>query len=67
MEDFIDQLSNEQKAYKLARAIRGRGAFRRFKDMVYELNLENQWYQFEADTYKKLAIQWCQDNHVDYE
>ena len=34
MEDFIEQLSSGKVQNKLAHAIRGKGAFRRFKDSI---------------------------------
>ncbi len=37
----------------LAGAIQGRGAFRRFKDKLYDLSLEKQWYQYRDEAYEK--------------
>jgi hypothetical protein len=36
MADFAERLSDEQASRRLARAIRGRGAFRRFRDELFE-------------------------------
>ena len=41
----------------LARVIQGRGDFRRFKDKLYDLNLEKQWYQYRDEAYEKIARQ----------
>ncbi len=38
MENFIYQLDDENKSSRLERAIRGKGAFRYFKDTLYDLN-----------------------------
>lgn len=65
MEDFIETLSG--KAHDmLTSAINRRGAFRRFKDRLYDLGLEKQWYDFRADTYRRKAIKWCEDNNIEY-
>jgi len=39
MEEFIETISNPGIANQLWQAIRGRGAFRVFKDTLYRLNL----------------------------
>lgn len=41
MEEFIYELPAGKNQDVLARTIQGRGAFRRFKDKLYDLNLEN--------------------------
>ena len=43
----------------------GRGAFRRFKDKLYDLNLEKQWYQYRDEAYEKIARQWCERHKID--
>ena len=61
IEEFILNLpaGNSQKV--LAHAIQGKGAFRRFKDKLYDLNLEKHWYQYrdEADEKdKEILMIW---------
>ena len=65
MEEFIWTLEDE-KANKLECAIQGRGAFRRFKDMVNRMGIFRQWYNFRAEYYRKLAIEWCKENRLEY-
>lgn len=65
MEEFIDSLPEGYKQDKLYDAISGRGAFRRFKDEVYELGLEQKWYKYRDSEYKKLAIEWCEKNNLE--
>lgn len=52
---------------KLAHAIQGRGAFRRFKDEIRLLDLEDQWYSYEEDPHKRAAIAWCEENGLEWE
>ncbi len=65
MEEFIDNLPEGRKQDELYDAIRGKGAFRRFKDAVYELGLEQKWYKYRDSAYEKLAIKWCEENGIE--
>ena len=66
MEDFIDTLIGKEQN-RLLSAIKGNGAFRHFKDTVYDLGIDQQWYYFQAEAYKREAIRWCKENGIDYE
>lgn len=66
MEEFIWSLDDERQANKLENVIHGKGAFHRFKDMLYKLGIEQQWYAYQADAYKKIAKKWCRDNQIEY-
>ena len=66
MEDFVDTLSSNAHD-RLASVIQGKGAFRRFKDLVIKLGIDKQWYDFQADAYKRKAARWCEDNDIEYE
>ena len=65
MEEFIYELPAGKNQDVLARTIQGRGAFRRFKDKLYDLNLEKQWYQYREEAYEKIARQWCERHKID--
>lgn len=66
MEDFIETLpDNMQNDFYYA--INGRGAFRRFKDMTMRKGVENQWYEFKERALKKIAVEWCKENDIEYE
>lgn len=60
MEEFIYELPAGKNQDVLERAIRGKGAFRRFKDCLYDLGLEHRWYKFRDDSYEKVARDWCE-------
>ena len=66
MDDFIQTLSGTAYS-KLDHAIRGRGAFRRFKGGIRELGLEQNWYAYLAEAYRRIAIEWCEDNDIEFE
>ena len=65
MEEFVDNLPDGDKKDKLYDAIRGRGAFRRFKDEVYKLGLEQKWYKYRDEAYEMVAIEWCNKNQIE--
>ena len=65
MEEFIYELPEGKNQDVLERAIQGRGAFRRFKDKLYDLNLEKQWYSYKDTAYERIARQWCEIHKID--
>ncbi len=66
MEDFIDQLPPGRAQEELACAIRGKGAFRRFKQSVRYHGLEQRWYNYPAEAYREFAIRWCEEEGLEY-
>jgi hypothetical protein len=65
IEEFIDNLPEGRKQEELYDSIIGRGAFRRFKDEVYELGLEQKWYKYRDEAHEKLAREWCEENGIE--
>lgn len=66
MADFADALTDEQAGRRLARAIRGKGAFRRFKDELHEEypDLVQVWYAFRDVRALRRAVEWLADNSL---
>ncbi len=60
MEDFALVLADEKAQGQLLIALRGKGAFRRFKDSVIFLGIEKDWYQFRENKYKQFITEWCE-------
>lgn len=67
MEQFAESLSPGKAQEELAYAIRGKGAFRRFKSSLRYFGLEQRWYDFKAEIFREKAIRWCRDNDVKFE
>lgn len=67
MADFIDGLTPGAAREELIGAIRGKGAFRRFKNGIRYHRLEQRWYDYLAQAQREIAVHWCRDNHLDYE
>lgn len=62
MEDFIALVPDRRAGDLLARAIAGRGAFRRFKDTLFEYpELREAWFTFRDTRLERRAIEWLLD------
>lgn len=66
MEDFCLELKNRQVGEHLLRLIKGSGAFGRFKDGIYSLAVEKDWYRFRREELERIAIQWLEDQKIPY-
>jgi predicted nucleotidyltransferase len=59
MEEFIDRVRDPHARELLARAIAGRGAFRRFKDTLLEFpDVREAWFRFHDTRVERRAIRW---------
>jgi hypothetical protein len=59
MEDFVALVRDPRAGQLLARAITGRGAFRRFKDTLLDWpDLRRAWFQFHDARGERRAIEW---------
>lgn len=65
LQAFAHAVDDEKDSHMLQIAIQGAGAFRRFKDMIYALDREREWYAFRDEQYKEIAIKWCQMHGLD--
>lgn len=62
MEDFIDTLTDTRPRELLDAAIGGRGAFRRFKDVLAGFPEEREkWFKFKEDRLRGRATEWLED------
>jgi hypothetical protein len=64
MERFIGNVEDDAAANELLRAIKGKGAFRYFKDTASRLGLLDQWYRYREEEMKKLVIAWAEMSKV---
>ena len=64
MADFTETIASEQARQRLARAIQGKGAFRRFKDALHDRypDLLPAWYAFRDTRARPRAVQWLADH-----
>lgn len=66
MVDFTEGLGDEQAARRLARALRGKGAFRRFRDGLHEEypELLPAWHAFREARARRHTVEWLAENEL---
>ena len=52
---------------RLINAIKGRGAFRRFKEIAEDIGVIKDWYEFRDNCYRSRAEDWCRDHNLEWE
>lgn len=67
MEDFCLTQTSGDIQHQLLRAIKGRGAFRRFKDTAFDTGVIDEWYNYKNRRIEEIAIDWCKEHNIDYE
>jgi hypothetical protein len=63
MADFTDGISDKAAGQRLARSLQGRGAFRRFKNQLYQHHpdLISAWHAFRDVRAQRRAVEWLLD------
>ena len=66
MSDFAEGISDRQAGRDLTESLRGRGAFRRFKNQVYEHHPEliSSWHALRDVRARRRAVEWLLDNDL---
>lgn len=67
MEEFIETVFNNNKRIQLENCMWQKGMYRKFKDKLIEIGLENEYYKFYDEKLKEIAIEWCKENDLEYE
>lgn len=67
MERFCEQVADTAARDGLLRAIRGAGAFGRFKALADRLGLIGEWYAFRDHEMENIAAEWLEANGIAYE
>ncbi len=66
MENFCLSLKDQKISKSLCQAIFGGGAFNRFKNCIHRYGVAEDWYQYRYDAMKKIVIDWCEANDIEY-
>jgi hypothetical protein len=68
MADFTETVKDPNLRRKLAEDLKGRGAFSRFRQTIYGYPEEQKrWFDFKDELMRKLAMDWLEENEVDYQ
>lgn len=65
MERFALGIPYARQRDEVLAALRGSGAFRRFKEAVLRLQLTEEWYTFRERRYEEVARAWCESNNIE--
>ena len=66
MERFCLSVDDEDIRDDLCNAIRGRGAFRYFKDRIHAYGIAEGWYRYRDEALREIAIAWCEEHGIPY-
>lgn len=66
MEQFCLSITNTRLQNALLSAIHGKGAFRRFKDKLIDMDMEKEWYAFREEHMKQFIKEWCEGRGIEY-
>ena len=67
MQDFSRSVESDSVSEDLLHAIRGAGAFRNFKDTLHRHGIESAWFAFRTEALRRIAQNWCEENHIVWE
>jgi hypothetical protein len=68
LEAFTDTVEDENLKEKLWIALDGRGAFRRFKDVLSHYPDEREkWFEFKNERLKNRVLEWLEENEIELE
>jgi hypothetical protein len=66
MEAFIETVPDPHLQDLLQVAIRGKGAFRRFKDVLLDYpQMRERWFQFKDERLRERVLEWLDLNDID--
>jgi hypothetical protein len=66
MERFCLSYPDEHLRERLLDAIDGRGAFRRFKNLIHRKGIADEWYCYHGDAVKKVAADFLEAHDIPY-
>jgi hypothetical protein len=67
MEEFSLSVESDRIREDLLNAIHGSGAFRYFKDTLRRHRIEKHWYAFRSEALREIAIEWCEEEGIEWE
>ena len=67
MVNFTETIEDDKKRDWFENAIRGKGAFRRFRATLERFGMETEWYNYLETSHRELAIEWCEQHGIVYD
>ena len=66
MKGFCYTVVDDELRDSLLYGISGRGAFRIFKDTIYEHEITNDWYEYRYQAFREIAKDWLESHDIAY-
>jgi len=66
MKNFCYTVEDDELRDRLLYRISGRGAFRIFKDTIYEHEITDDWYEYRYQAFKEIAKKWLESHNITY-
>lgn len=67
MKDFCYSIEDRELREEMLKVTDGQGAFRKFKDKIYEYDLADDWYEYQDKRFREIAVDWCERHGIEYE
>ncbi|MGM0437850.1 MAG: UPF0158 family protein [Bacillota bacterium] len=67
VKDFCYSIEDRELREEILNVIDEKGAFRKFKDKIYEYDLADDWYEYQDKRFKEIAVDWCERHGIEYE
>lgn len=58
------EVTDEQMREKMFASLKGKGAFRQFKDTVFYLGIRDDWFAYRDNRFRDIAERWRMDNKL---
>ena len=66
MQDFAAEQEQCLCRPELLSTVHGSAAFRRFKNAIQRLGLEDSWYRYRQAAFEQIAREWLEENQIPY-
>lgn len=66
MRNFCYTVSDDEVSDALFSSIRGKGAFRQFKDTLIQYGIRDDWFEYKAKALEEIAVEWLEDKGLAY-
>jgi hypothetical protein len=66
MQKFWYSVDGDELSERLLNSIRGRGAFRYFKDTIHQYGIADAWYDYREQAFREIAIEWLESIGIAY-
>ena len=67
MQKFCLSVEDDDLSDRLLDAISGRGAFRRFRDLVRRLKIDDDWEDYKYRAYEEIVIDFLEKHQISYQ